>query len=260
MPTLNSLAELGTAVSVFDSMGQRLRVITKDGEPWFVAADVCAALTIGNTSMAMERLDDDEKGISSIDTLGGKQEFAIINESGLYNLILGSRKPEAKRFKKWVTSEVLPSIRKTGGYRIPQASSQVAPEVSLLSTKLALASLFQIPLHLAQIEAVKQVRSEVNVDLSPWLRLAPAQDFVAVEDVMLEPTELGEHFGISAVKMNRMLAAADLQERDVDGWVPTHKARAMCAKHSWTKGSKSGYNLKWNLERVRGALSEMETV
>lgn len=91
-------------------------VIGEEGEPWFVASDVCAALDISNHRMAVSRLDDDERGISSIDSLGGVQSTLTVNESGLYNLILTSRKPEAKRFKKWVTSQVLPAIRKTGGY------------------------------------------------------------------------------------------------------------------------------------------------
>ena len=94
------------SLSVFKFEAHEVRSITKDGEPWFVASDVCEALTIANVSMAVSRLDDDEKGISSVDTLGGPQDAAIINESGLYSLILTSRKPEAKRFKKWVTSEV----------------------------------------------------------------------------------------------------------------------------------------------------------
>lgn len=101
---------------VFNFFSQTLRVVMRDGEPWFAAADVCAALTIGNSRMATDRLDDDEKGVSSIDTPSGQQEMTIVNESGLYSLILGSRKPEAKKFKKWVTSEVLPAIRKTGSY------------------------------------------------------------------------------------------------------------------------------------------------
>ena len=93
-----------------------IRTITIDGEPWFVAADVCRALEIGNPSMAVERLDDDEKGISTIDTLGGKQRMTIINEPGLYSLVLSSRKPEAKAFKRWITHDIIPTIRKTGGY------------------------------------------------------------------------------------------------------------------------------------------------
>ena len=96
--------------------GAEVRVIDRDGEPWFVAADVCAALDIGNVSMAVSRLDADERGISTTDTASGTQEMLVVSESGLYSLILTSRKPAAKRFKKWVTSEVLPSIRKTGQY------------------------------------------------------------------------------------------------------------------------------------------------
>lgn len=94
----------------------QVRTMNKDGEPWFVAVDVCKALEISNNRMAINRLDDDEKGVSLTDTLGGKQDMTIINESGLYSLVLGSRKPEAKKFKRWITHEVIPSIRKTGGY------------------------------------------------------------------------------------------------------------------------------------------------
>jgi len=95
---------------------QQFRTILRDGEPWFVLADVCRALEIGNAADAARRLDDDERGIDSIDTPSGVQRMTIISESGLFGLILSSRKQEAKRFKKWVTSEVLPTIRKTGGY------------------------------------------------------------------------------------------------------------------------------------------------
>nr|DAG28406.1 MAG TPA: hypothetical protein [Caudoviricetes sp.] len=97
-----------------------VRTVMKDGEPWFVATDVCRALEISNTAMALSRLDDDEKGVSLIDTLGGKQDLTTINEPGLYKLVLGSRKPEAKEFKRWVTHEVLPTIRKTGEYKMAE--------------------------------------------------------------------------------------------------------------------------------------------
>ena len=92
--------------------------VTKDnnGEPWFVAKDVCDALDISNSRDALSRLDEDEKGVGLIDTLGGSQEMSIISESGLYSLSLGSRKPQAKPFKRWITHEVIPIIRKTGGY------------------------------------------------------------------------------------------------------------------------------------------------
>lgn len=92
----------------------------KDGEPWFVAADVCRALEMSDVSMSLRRLDDDEKGTSSICTLGGQQEMSIVNEPGLYALVLGSRKPEAKAFKRWITHEVIPTIRKHGAYMTPE--------------------------------------------------------------------------------------------------------------------------------------------
>lgn len=110
-----------------DAFG-KVRTLNLNGEPWFVAADVCKALELGNPSMTVERLDDDEKGISTIDTLGGKQRMAIINEPGLYSLVITSRKPEAKAFKRWVTHEVIPSIRRTGGY-IAGAESMTPEEL-----------------------------------------------------------------------------------------------------------------------------------
>lgn len=104
--------------SVFSFTTGAVRVVLRDDAPWFVAADVCAALSIENNRDAMSRLDDDEKGVGSIDTLGGPQAMTVISESGLYSLVLASRKPEAKPFKKWVTSEVLPAIRKSGRYEV----------------------------------------------------------------------------------------------------------------------------------------------
>lgn len=100
----------------FHFEAHQVRTVLIDDQPWFVAADVCEALDISNTARAMSRLDDDEKGIHSVNTLGGTQNVSILNESGLYSLILTSRKAEAKRFKKWVTAEVLPAIRKHGRY------------------------------------------------------------------------------------------------------------------------------------------------
>ena len=108
-----------TSPLTFNFVTHSVRVVMREDEPWFVAVDVCRVLEYVNVPQAVGKLDDDEKGIYSIDTLGGQQEMLIINESGLYSLILTSRKPEAKKFKKWVTSEVLPAIRKTGRYEAP---------------------------------------------------------------------------------------------------------------------------------------------
>lgn len=108
------------SLKVFQAESKRpFRIIDRDGEPWFVLADVCAELEISNIGNASARLDEDEKGSirnPDVTSTGGNPNLTVINESGLYSLILTSRKPDAKRFKKWVTSEVLPSIRKTGQY------------------------------------------------------------------------------------------------------------------------------------------------
>lgn len=95
----------------------KVRTVTLNGAPCFVAADICRALDIGNPTDALRRLDDDEKALVSIEGISnGNNKANIVNESGLYSLVLGSRKPEAKQFKRWITHEVIPTIRKTGGY------------------------------------------------------------------------------------------------------------------------------------------------
>lgn len=103
---------------LFDGDGL-VRVVKCDGASWFVAADLARVLGFRDASNAVRNLDDDEKGTLNQSTPGGVQEHLIVSESGLYALILRSRKPAARRFRKWVTGEVLPAIRKTGGYRSP---------------------------------------------------------------------------------------------------------------------------------------------
>lgn len=99
-----------------------IRTLTIDGMPWFVLKDVCEVLGATNDRNVAARLDTDEKGARLMDTLGGPQEMTVINESGLYSVILRSDKPKAKTFRKWVTSEVLPAIRREGAYVLPLAS------------------------------------------------------------------------------------------------------------------------------------------
>ncbi len=107
----------------FAATKQEVRSFLFNQEPWFVTKDVCSILGLSNSSKAISALDDDEKGVTKGYTLGGKQSLSIINESGLYTLILRSNKPEAKTFRKWVTKEVLPSIRKKGYYASHQPNS-----------------------------------------------------------------------------------------------------------------------------------------
>ena len=107
-------------LTVFNYGQTEVRTITDEqGEPWWVAKDVCGILGLTDTSQAIERLDDDEKLTRVLYLSGQNREVWTINESGLYCLIIRSNKPEAKKFRKWITSEVLPEIRKTGGYNMP---------------------------------------------------------------------------------------------------------------------------------------------
>lgn len=121
---------MNNEIQKFDFKGASLRTLTdKAGEPWFVAKDVCDILGHSNVSMALDRLDDDER---SKFNLGRQGETNIVNEAGLYVLVLGSRKPEAHEFQRWVTHEVLPSIRKHGGYMAGQ--ERMTPEQMALAS------------------------------------------------------------------------------------------------------------------------------
>lgn len=131
--------------------GHELRIIEKDNEIWFVAKDVCEILEISNPSMAIQRLDDDERAKFNL----GRQGLTnVVNEYGLYNLVLGSRKPEAKEFKRWITHEVIPSIRKTGSYSLDVDVTQLSPELQIMNNMVkALAK--------QELEQ-KQMKREIN--------------------------------------------------------------------------------------------------
>lgn len=105
--------------------GQQLRIIEKSNEPWFIAKDVCDILQISKYRDAVSRLDEDERESVLVDTPGGQQRTTAINEPGLYTLVLKSRKPEAKQFKRWITHEVIPSIRKHDAYMTPEKIEEV---------------------------------------------------------------------------------------------------------------------------------------
>ena len=113
------------SIEKFNFNGKEIRTINKEGEPWFVAKDVADILEYSETEKMLRRLDDEEKLSSQFGGSGQSRDMIVINESGLYSAIIGSTKPEAKAFKKWITSEVLPQIRKTGGYiPIKEAESE----------------------------------------------------------------------------------------------------------------------------------------
>ena len=127
--------------------------------------------------------------------------------------------------------------------------------VSMLKSRIEAASVFACPLHIAQVEAMKAVRDKYDVEYSTLLLSAPAQQNIPKEEVMLEPTELGKLFGLNGHQMNLALAQAGLQTKTPEGWEPTEDGKAICTKHHWTKGSKSGYNLKWNSLLIQSLVS-----
>ncbi|WP_447891393.1 BRO-N domain-containing protein [Pseudomonas atacamensis] len=126
------------APALFEFETQAVRVVSDDaGEAWFVASDIATVLEYRTASDMTRHLDDDEKGTRNVRTLGGEQEMTIINEAGLYSAILKSRKPAAKRFKRWVTHDVLPSLRKTGSYSLAEKLT-VSQQISMSKHRLAL--------------------------------------------------------------------------------------------------------------------------
>ena len=124
----------------------------------------------------------------------------------------------------------------------------------IVSEYLEISKLFEVPQHYAQIEAVKEAHSGAGVDLSPLLLRAPAQDRIKDHELMLEPTELGKHYGVSAVKMNQRLAEAGLQVKTEAGWEATDAGKHISVRHAWKNKMKSGYNYKWKVSAVKSII------
>lgn len=169
-----------TSIQVFNSedFGE-VRALTIDQQPWFVAKDVCGALGLSNVGQAIVSLDDDEKGYITIDDgTPGNPNKAVVSEAGLYTLILRSRKPEAKRFKRWVTHEVLPSIRRDGGYiaAAPDESDDVIMARALLAAQRT-------------IERTRQQMAGLTEDNARMLPKAVAYDSIIDADGTMTITE-----------------------------------------------------------------------
>lgn len=205
-----------------DRFGQ-VRIVPVDGELMFVAKDVCDCLEITKYRDAISRLDSDERGSVKLDTPGGKQDIAAINEYGLYNLVLSSRKPEAKEFKRWITHDVIPVIRKTGSYSmvipqtLPEALRAYADEVeSHNATKAIVAQQEQ------QIAEFKPVKDYVDKILS-------SKSCLAI-------TQIAADYGLSAQELNKILHEAGLQRKVGDQWIlyKQHMAKGFTKSETFT--------------------------
>jgi prophage antirepressor-like protein len=246
----------------FHYEGAQIRVLTdSQGAPWFIAADLCSCLGIRNPSDALSRLDDDEKGLGSTETLKGQQSLATVNESGLYALVLSSRKPEAKRFKRWITHEVLPAIRRTGSYAVPNlASTQPALPANkqdsvnaLLLIGQAIAQVPGVKAGIAMAATLTCIQENTGLSVETLRRTLPATEEPICS---LNATQLGRQLGMAARVMNQHLAACGLQLRNArDEWELSERGQQWAEALPYCRQGHSGYQILWNpavVEIVRG--------
>lgn len=159
----------------------------ENGNLYWVAKDVCDILGyVDHKSAVRNHLDDDEKGVLSEHTPGGKQDLLSVNESGLYTLILKSSKPEAKPFRKWITSEVLPTIRKTGSYQISEAQKPITlvPAIKELHAAIRIARIFGLEKNQALISANRVVRNITGTDCMAVMQITNLQGLNARDWVL----------------------------------------------------------------------------
>ena len=197
-----------------ERFGQLRGHLDKNGNPWFIASDVCMALDLSDTSKTVSYLDDDEKGTISNRTPGGPQEMLIINEPGLYSLILRSRKPEAKAFKRWICHEVIPSIRQTGEYQTAKPrliSDEITARSAAVSYRM-MARMKAYPESMRAVFAAKSVHLLTGEPLTTLL--PPVQDS---RESWLTPTDIGKNLGVNRNVVGRALKAVGLHgEEDPD--------------------------------------------
>ena len=182
-----------------------VRTVELDGEPWLVGKDVAQALGYSNPRKALaDHVDEEDKGVTKCDTLGGVQEMTIINESGLYSLVLSSKLPGAKKFRRWVTAEVLPAIRRTGGYRMPKDyPSALRALADAEEEKLALR---------AENERQRQAIAEFQ-PLRQYI------DTILSSTGAIATTQIAADYDISAKQLNKILHEEGLQHCVNGQWI-----------------------------------------
>ena len=234
---------MNTAIEVFknDEFGS-IRTMTVNGEPMFVGKDVAEALGYKNANDALSKhVDVDDKGVAKRDTLGGMQEMVIINESGLYSLILCSKLPTAKKFKHWVTAEVLPAIRKHGVY----AMDDLLNDPDALIT--ALTAYKEEKEKVAQLQEENLQKTQMISELSPK---ATYYDLILQSASLVPITSIAKDYGMSAKRLNSLLAENGIQFKQGKTWFlyqkyaeqgyTSSKTHAIDAEHSvmhtyWTQ-------------------------
>ena len=245
-----------SAIIPFQFEAHAVRVQVDDaGLPWFNACDVCDALEMGNPSQAIKsHVDaDDLQKLEVIDNLGRTQRANHVNESGLYALILGSTKDAAKRFKRWVTGEVLPAIRKTGTYAPSTTMASLpAPTHDRVSAILligeAVAKVPGVKTGIAMAATLTCIQENTGLTTEVLRRALPAKGAAANEPICsLNATQLGKLLNRSAKATNQLLASHGFQFRnDRDEWELTEAGEAWAEAMPYSRNGHSGYQILWN--------------
>lgn len=201
-------------IKLFEFEGQEVRTVVKDEDVWFVGKDVCKVLGFTNPRDAIRtHVFDEDKGVDSIDTLGGRQNMTIINESGLYALIFGSRLDSAKRFKHWVTNEVLPSIRKHGAYMTDAVLEQTLNDPDFMIGLLT--ELKTEREKRKELELVSQQQKQQIAELQPK---ADYVDKILKCKDLLTVRQIAQDYGMTATAMNRLLHELGVQYKQSGQW------------------------------------------
>lgn len=202
------------ALQVFSYKGQEVRTTEIDGETWFVAKDVCDILEIANSRDAVSVLDEDEKNtVAFSDGNRGNPNMTVISEAGLYTLLMRSNKEEAKPFRRWVTHDVLPSIRKTGSYSPPSKGNISQSDLECASFIYKSAGITGNQLTIALNNMYRAYSGKNALEAGDIQLEAPAKRQI------LTPTEIGSHFGLKAHRVNEILAGAGYQHKINGKWV-----------------------------------------
>lgn len=228
-----------------------IRVLEINNTPYFVAVDICKVLEIQNTTQAIQKLDADERTMLNI---GRQGETNLVNEYGLYSLILGSRKKEAKEFKRWITHEVLPTLRKEGTYTIRRRHKPIDKAIKQhFNIAETILNATGIKPELAYAVAISEAERETGYSYDEYKKLLPS----AKHDVAsFNPTKLGERLGgITANQVNLMLERLGLQEKKNGVWRLTEKGKNFGEEKPFSRHDHSDYRIVWH-EKVLEVLKE----
>nr|DAS01909.1 MAG TPA: repressor domain protein [Caudoviricetes sp.] len=192
---------MANEVQIFENaeFGKVRTIVVKD-EPWFVASDVCESLGLSNPTVSVNRLDEDER---SKFNLGRQGEVNMVNEYGLYNLILGSRKEEAKKFKRWITHDVIPSIRKTGSYTAKSDDAMQSKRLEVMERN-ARTRAANLLLKIAERTNIPEYKAVCNAKAAEMVAGEMILPLPAAERRTYSATEIGTMFGVSANKIGKL--------------------------------------------------------